>query len=139
MLKEKRELKKASGDVFFEAYYDTTNHYIFCSWIGIQSLETVMMGGGLLLSILQERPCAGLLNSNLELIGPWEVAVPYLTKKWGPKAKELGLQYFAHVLSPGIFGQRSYKVFREEAKGILRVKAFQDVETAEDWLLLHLG
>lgn len=141
---EKSELRKANGDVYFEAIRKPDNTYILVKWIGVQSLETVVMGCNHLLRMLREKPCRALLNSNQELIGPWEVAVPYMVSKWVPTACQLGLQYFAHVLSPGIFGKRSYEVFRRQIQehlpqGKLRLSSFEEEEMAETWLLLHLN
>ncbi|GAB2535540.1 hypothetical protein GCM10027189_16310 [Rufibacter soli] len=136
---DKKELKKANGDVFFEAYRMPHNSFVFVNWVGIQSLETMVMGSNLVLSLLREKSCPGLLNSNRELIGPWEVAVPYLAHKWAPAARELGLRNFAHVLSPGIFGQRSYEKFSQQVQDrVLHVRAFEEQAQAEEWLLLHL-
>ncbi|WP_460892592.1 hypothetical protein [Rufibacter soli] len=115
------------------------NSFVFVNWVGIQSLETMVMGSNLVLSLLREKSCPGLLNSNRELIGPWEVAVPYLAHKWAPAARELGLRNFAHVLSPGIFGQRSYEKFSQQVQDrVLHVRAFEEQAQAEEWLLLHL-
>ena len=134
----KKELKKSNGDVFFEAWRNPEELFIRVNWIGIQSLETVVMGGNQVLAMLREKPCQGLLNSNRELIGPWESAVPYMAYKWAPTAEVLGLKYFAHVLSPGIFGQRSYEAFRLQLKSQLLAKAFELEDQAEKWLLRHL-
>jgi hypothetical protein len=135
---EKKELKKANGDIYFEAMRPPGASYIIVNWIGIQSLETVVMGGNLLLAMMREKPCRGFLNSNRELIGPWEVAVPYLANKWAPAAHLLGLRYFSQVLSPGIYGRRSYETFKQQLKQLLITKSFEDQEAAEDWLHLRL-
>ena len=110
------------------------NNYIYINWIGIQSLETIVMGGNHILAMLREKPCEGILNSNRELIGPWEVAVNWLTYKWGPQAKELGLRYFAHVLSPGIYGQRSFQSLSPAFKEQFNLRAFDNEATAQEWL-----
>ncbi|WP_276499581.1 hypothetical protein [Pontibacter litorisediminis] len=130
------KLKKGNGDVFFEASRSPGNVYIFVNWIGIQSLETVMMGNNQILAMLREKPCKGLLNSNRELIGPWDVAVNWLAYRWAPQAKALGLQHLAHVLSPGIYGQRSFKALYPNIKEQLDVKSFEDEKAAEAWLQL---
>jgi hypothetical protein len=133
---EYKELKKANGDVFFEAKRTPDNKYIYINWIGIQSLETVVMGGNHILTMLREKPCIGILNSNRELIGPWEVAVNWLTYKWGPQAKELGLRNFAHVLSPGIYGQRSFKSLSPSFEQQFNMRSFETEEAAKEWLIL---
>ncbi|WP_210464622.1 hypothetical protein [Rufibacter roseolus] len=137
---DKTELKKANGDVYFEAQRLLLNGYIQVNWIGIQSLETVVMGGNQILAMLREKPCRGLLNSNRELIGPWEVAVPYMAFKWAPAASSLGLRYFAHVLSPGIFGKRSFDQFQTQMKEpLIIVRSFDEQTQAEQWLLKQLA
>lgn len=92
------------------------------------------MGGNHLLTMLRMQPCKGLLNSNRELIGPWDVAVSWLTYKWVPQAKDLGLRYYAHVLSPGIYGQRSFEILYPTLKREFETESFSDEESAEEWL-----
>ena len=131
---EYKELKKAEGFTFFEARRTPGNTLIRVSWIGIQSLETVVMGGNHVLSMMRQRPCRGLLNSNRELIGPWESAVSWLAHKWVPQAKVLGLRYYAHVLSPGVYGRRSFDLLYPILKSGFEVESFEDEESAEEWL-----
>ncbi|MGV3502938.1 MAG: hypothetical protein ACO1O1_04475 [Adhaeribacter sp.] len=131
---DKIELRKGNGDVFLEARRMPDNSFIMVSWIGIQSMETVVMGGNNILALLQERPCPGMLNSNKELIGPWEEAVNWLAFKWAPKAKAAGLQYLAHVLSPGVYGQKSFEALYPKLASYLQVETFQDERSAQAWL-----
>ncbi|WP_205503135.1 hypothetical protein [Rufibacter psychrotolerans] len=137
-LLEKKELRKANGDVFFEAHLVPSGPYLYVNWVGIQTLETVVMGGNYILSILRQTPCQGLLNSNREVIGPWDAAVQYLAHKWAPAAQALGLRWMAHVLSPGIYGQRSFQQFKQQLGSTFTLKSFEDQEIAEEWLLLRL-
>ncbi len=134
-LTDYNEFKKGNGDVFFQARRMPDNSYISVDWIGVQSLETIVMGGNHILSMLRKKSCQGLLVSNRELVGPWEVGVNWLSLKWTPQVKELGLRYYAHVDSPGIYGQRSFKAFTSTLKGEFVVKEFRDEEAAEVWLL----
>lgn len=131
---DKFELRKGNGDVFLEARRMPDNSFIMANWIGIQSLETMVMGNNHILALLQERPCPGMLNSNKELIGPWETAVNWLAFKWTPKAKSAGLQFFAHVLSPGVYGQRSFEALYPKLVNQLQVEAFEDERSAQAWL-----
>lgn len=94
------------------------------------------MGSNQILALLREKPCKGLMNSNRELIGPWEAAVNWLAYKWAPQAKVLGLRYMAHVLSPGIYGQRSFKSLYPLLEELLNLRSFEDEDTAERWLLV---
>lgn len=134
-----KELKKADGYPFFEARRMPDNPFISVNWIGIQSLETMVMGGNQVLAMLRDKPCPGLLNSNRELIGPWEVAVNWMSNKWVPQAKVLDLRYYAHVLSPGIYGQRSFEAFRPYLESYFEVKTFNDEKSAAAWLRLSAG
>ncbi|MCC9168943.1 hypothetical protein [Pontibacter harenae] len=136
---EYKELKKANGDVFLEARRSHDNTYILVNWIGIQSLETIVMGGNHILSMLREKPCKGLLNSNRELIGPWDAGVNWLVHKWTPQAKSLGLTYFAHVLSPGIYGQWSFQALYSSLKEQLNIGPFDNEKAAEEWLRIKVA
>jgi hypothetical protein len=130
----KKELKKANGDVYFEAQREAGNSYIYVNWIGIQSLEMIMMGANQLLNMLRQRTCPGILNSNQELIGPWDDGALFLGTKWVPQAKVLGLQYFAQVLAHGIYGQRSFQTFQQVAGRHIQIKTFETDAEAAAWL-----
>lgn len=129
-----KELRKANGDVFFEVRRMPDNSFISTNWIGLQSLETIMMGGKQTLAMLREKPCGGLLNINRELVGPWEVAVNWLVQRWVPQAKAHGLRYYAYVLGPGIYGRRSFNAFYELAKSELEIEVFTEETEAKAWL-----
>ena len=130
-----KELKKANGDVFFEARRQPNNAFIYVNWIGIQTLETVVMGCNHILAILRHQPCTSILNSNKELIGPWDHSINWLTYKWVPEIKSLGVIYFAHVMGPGIYGQNSFKKFHTNIQHQLKIATFTDEKEAESWLL----
>lgn len=131
---DRRELRKANGDIFFEAERREGNSYILVNWTGIQSLEAIMMGASQILAMLRQRPCPAILNSNKELIGPWDDGAIFLGGSWIKQAKLLGVKYFAHVLAPGIYGQRSFKIFEQAAQQHLPVEAFETDQEAENWL-----
>lgn len=131
---EKKELKKSNGDVFFEAQRKAGNAYILVNWIGVQSVETIMMGANILLNMLRQNPCTGILNSNKELIGPWDDGALFMGSRWAIQARNLGLQYFAQVLSPGIYGQRSFQQFQESAQHHFQIKTFNSDTEASAWL-----
>lgn len=130
----KKELKKASGDVCFEVSRTPDTDYICVNWVGIQSLETMVMGGNHVLLMLKKESCKGILNSNRELIGPWEVAINWLVQKWAPEASALGLVYYAHVLSPGIYGRRSFELMHHSLSKYFEVQTFENETEAETWL-----
>jgi len=130
-----KELKKSNGDLFFEAERKFDNSFILVNWIGIQTLETVMMGANSLLTMLRREPCSAILNSHKELIGPWEDSALFLGSKWAVQAKILGVFHFAQVLAPGIYGQRSFQTFYQLAQRHLQIETFATDAEAEAWLL----
>ncbi|QNF33619.1 hypothetical protein HUW51_13145 [Adhaeribacter swui] len=132
---DKKELKKANGDLFFEAERKAANSFIYVNWIGIQSLETIMLGANQILSILRQNPCPAILNSNKELIGPWDDGALFMGGKWVLEANMLGVVHFAHVLAPGIYGQRSFQKFYDLAQDYLQIETFKNDVEAEAWLL----
>lgn len=134
----RKELKKANGSVFCEVKRADDNAFIYVNWVGIQSLETIVMGANHVLAMLREVPCPAILNSNREVIGPWESAVSWLAYKWAPQAKALGVLYFAHVLSHGIFGKRSFEKLKPEFEPLFKVRHFEDEAVAEKWIRLRL-
>ncbi|MBB6610819.1 hypothetical protein H7F15_07205 [Pontibacter sp. Tf4] len=130
---DKQELKKFNGDIFFEAQRAADNSYIYANWIGVQSLESIVMGGNLLLAMLRKQHCPVIVNNTHEQVGPWEVGINFLVYKWAPEAKVLGVKYFAHILSYGIFGRTSFDTFAPLVSSFFEVAAFEDENTAKIW------
>jgi len=97
------------------------------------------MGGNQVLAMLREKPCPAILNSNREQIGPWDNAITWLAHKWAPQAKALGVRYYAHVLSHGIFGKRSFEKLMPELNLLFMMKSFDDEALAEKWISLQLA
>lgn len=132
---DKKDLRKSNGDLFFEVERKGKNDYILVNWVGIQSVETIMLGANTLLNMLRQNPCAALLNSNKELIGPWDDGALFLGNRWTIQARNLGLLYFAHVLSPGIYGQRSFIKFETNARDHFQIQTFHSDKEAAAWLV----
>ena len=132
---DKKELRKSNGDLFFEVERKGKNDYILVNWVGIQSVETIMLGANVLLNMLRQNTCAYLLNSNKELIGPWDDGALFLGNRWAIQARNLGLLYFAQVLSPGIYGQRSFTQFEAAARDHFQIKTFNSEIEAASWLV----
>lgn len=135
---DKKELKKASGDVFFEAEYRAGNSYLYVNWIGIQTLETMMMGGNTILSMLRTNPCSLILNDQQELVGPWAEGAAYFGGSWAPKARLYGVKQFVQVLAPGIFGRRSFQEFQQKAQLHFQIETFETTPEALAWLQTNL-
>lgn len=131
----KKILQKANGDVFFEATRQAGNAYLYVNWIGIQTIETMMMGANQLLAMLRRQPCPDILNSHQELIGPWDDGALFLGSQWAPQAQVLGVLHFAQVLAPGIYGQRSFRHFYQLAQHKFQIETFATPEAAQAWLL----
>ena len=132
---DKKELRKGNSDLFFEAERQGNNSFIHVNWIGIQSIEMIMLGANQLLTMLREQSCPAILNSNKELIGPWHDGALFLASQWAPQVKKLGVLYFAHVLAPGIYGQSSFERFYRLAQNHFQIETFTTDEEAEAWLL----
>lgn len=120
--------------MFFEATRMADNSYIFVNWVGRQSLETIMMGANQLLAMLRQQSCNAIINSNKELIGPWDDGALFMGSTWATKAKLLGLLTFAQVLAPGIYGKRSFEKFNLSAHKYLQVETFESDTEAIAWI-----
>lgn len=131
---EKQQLRKANGDVFFEAEPQANNAFIRVNWIGVQSIETMMMGANLVLTMLRQQPCPAILNCNKELIGPWNEGALFLGSKWAPQAKWLGVRHFAQVLALGIYGRTSFQLFHQLGQQHFQIGIFETEAEAEAWL-----
>jgi hypothetical protein len=131
---ERTALARENGDIFVVFERMPGNTFILAQWIGIQSLETVMLGGNHFISMLQQQPCPKLLNSHKELIGTWTMATEWAEQDWTPRVRALGLRYMAQVLAPGVYGQMSYHQLHSRIEDKLEIRMFGDERSARLWL-----
>jgi len=129
-----QELKKVNGDVYFMAERRGNNAYIFVNWTGIQTLDMMMLGAQLLLKMLRHQPCQVLLNSNQEVIGPWDDGALFLGSQWARQAKALGLRNFIQVQAHGVYGKKSFKLFHQYGQQHLEIQTFDSLEDGEAWI-----
>jgi len=130
----KTELRKDNGDVFLEIERQPDNSYVFANWIGLQSVETVQEGGKIMLEMMHERPYLKLLNSNKEVVGPWNTANDWVANTWTPQMQAAGLRYLAQVLGPGIYAQMTFKDLYQRIDDVFEIKMFDTNQDAMAWL-----
>jgi hypothetical protein len=126
--------RRPDGHVFLTAERNRAEGWIHARWSGIQTLETVQQGGLAYVDMLHEEPCAKLLNDHSELVGRFTEANDWIAQVWTPLILQAGLRYFAHVLSPGIFGQLSIQDLHQRIEGVFELRMFGDLEEAQNWL-----
>lgn len=126
--------RRPDGHVFLTAERNRLEGWIHARWTGVQTLETVMEGGLAYVQMLHEEPCPKLLNDHSELIGRFTAANDWIAQVWTPLILQAGLRYFAHVLSPGVFGQLSIEDLHQRIEGVFELRMFDEVEDAKAWL-----
>lgn len=130
-----RQLRNRVGAVFITISYNAEKDFIYNDWSGLLSVENVKEGAMAVLEILRETKSKKVLNDNRNIIGPWDKANDWIAEVWMPEALSLGLEQFAHILSPGVFGALSAEQMLTNAGGKFRMKLFSDEDIALSWLL----
>ena len=102
--------------------------------MGVLPTEKVIQSCQATIEFLRENRCAHMLNDNREIIGSWNSANEWIATNWMPQVLALGLKRFAHIVSPGIFGQASAEEMVTRVGGQLEIRLFKDVELAKQWL-----
>lgn len=128
------ELTNSFDKVYLTIEPDDANRWIYTNWIGVLPTELVIRGSSTILEVLQTSPCPRMLNDNRALIGSWSSANEWIAQQWIPQAVTLGLKRFAHIVSPGIFGQASAAEFVTRVGKQFEMRLFQDIELAKIWL-----
>jgi hypothetical protein len=126
--------RRADGYVYLTATRDRANGWIHAQWTGVQTLETIQTGGLAYVEMLDAEPCAKLLNDHRELVGRFLDANDWVAQVWTPRIMQAGLRYFAHVLSPGVFGQLSMQDLHQRISDQFEIKMFGQLEDAQAWL-----
>ena len=130
----KTVLTNSFDKVFLTIEYDATNQWIYNNWTGVLPTEKVIQGCQATIDFLRGNRCAHMLNDNREVIGSWNSANDWIAANWVPQVLTLGLKRFAHIVSPGIFGQASAEEMVTRVGNQLEIRLFKDVELAKQWL-----
>ena len=75
-----------------------------------------------------------MLNDNSKVVGSWSGANNWIAQNWMPQALAMGLKRFAHIVSPGIFGQASAAEMITRVGNQFEMRLFQDIDLAKAWL-----
>ena len=134
-MEEQVTLKKVYGDVIFTARRMEGNAFIYAQWYGVQSVETVKEGGYKLLEMMQEKPCAKLLNSNKKVVGSWDMALEWAEQEWAPQMRAAGLRYLAQVVPSSIFAMITIENLVRQIDNEFEIRMFNEDAEAEAWLL----
>ena len=130
----KKVLTNSFDKVYLTIEFDEVNNWIYNNWVGVLPTEKVIQGCQATLDFLREDPCPHMLNDNRNIVGSWGSANDWIAKHWVPQALTLGLKRFAHIVSPGIFGQASAAEMVTRVGTQLEIRLFQDFELAKAWL-----
>ncbi|UOQ97035.1 hypothetical protein MUN81_17565 [Hymenobacter sp. 5317J-9] len=130
----KKELINSFDKVYLTIELDEANGWIYNNWVGVLPTEKVIQGCQATIDFLREKPCAQMLNDNREVVGSWSSANDWIAQNWMPQVLRLGLKRFAHVVSPGIFGQASAAEMVTRVGSQFEMRLFQDIELAKNWL-----
>jgi hypothetical protein len=107
---------------------------VYNNWLGVLPTQKVIAGCQATIDFLQEVHCPYMLNDNRQLVGSWAAATDWIARHWVPQAQALGLKRFAHIVSPGIFGQASAAELVTRVGNRLEIRVFDDVDAAKRWL-----
>ena len=130
----KKELTNSFDKTFLTIEFDEANNWIYNNWVGVLPTEKVIQGCQATLEFLRENPSPHMLNDNREVVGSWSKANDWIAQNWMPQALSIGLKRFAHIVSPGIFGQASAAEMITRVGNQFEMRLFQDIEKAKAWL-----
>lgn len=132
------ELKSATGKIFLTIHHDRENNWIVNDWFGYVTVDNVIQGGLAFLEQLREHNCTAALNSNLNLVGPWDRSLPWIEEVWLPQAAKQGLRHYAMVVREESFSQESAMGMKALVAGRFNLEVFCDMATAQQWLQRRL-
>jgi hypothetical protein len=129
------ELENRTGSKYIILQADKTGQWVYNDWRGVLAKGDVIEGATLVLEAIRKTCYNKVLNDNTNLLGSWEGANEWIQNEWTPTAKRLGLQYFAHVLSPDRYAQLSAEQMQKNTSGNFEMRLFGDINKAKEWLL----
>lgn len=120
---------------FIKLSVDEEHGWVSARWQGQLSSEDVKNGGLAALKLLEKSGCKRFLNDNRDVLGHWSDANDWIAEVWIPRAMELGLRKFAHILSHYRFGQTSAEQMQLNVGDAFQMHLFKDEDLARAWLL----
>ncbi|WP_018479748.1 hypothetical protein [Pontibacter roseus] len=129
-----QELKTATGKLFLTIYFDEQENWVYNDWSGYVSPENVEQGSLAVLAALEKYKVPYGLNDNRHLVGRWDQSVDWIEQQWIPRATAAGLRYYAHVVDGESFAAASSADMLNRVQGRFRMRIFQDMQEARDWL-----
>lgn len=134
----KKELRDESQNIFCQVEYWNDKTITYANWIGNGLVvEQIKEGAMLMLEYLRESKTTFVLNDTRHVIGSWDEANDWIANEWMPKAVEMGLRKFAHVVSDDLFAQLSAEFMEDNSKKIdggFQMRLFDNLKEAEKWL-----
>ncbi|WP_375562591.1 hypothetical protein ACE193_08605 [Bernardetia sp. OM2101] len=134
----KQELKDEFQNVFFQIEHLSDKNIIQTTWIadGI-TVNQIQDGAMIMLEQLKKNNTSLILNDNRKITGAWDDANEWIANEWMPKAIEIGVRKFAHIISDDLFDQLSAEFMEDNSKkleGDFQMRLFSNKEKAEAWL-----
>ncbi|MES2732011.1 MAG: hypothetical protein V4714_09690 [Bacteroidota bacterium] len=129
------ETKNRFGKTFCITEYDSANDWIYANWFGFVTPDDIKKWSVDYLKLLNQTNCSRFLINNKELRGPWQQANEWIAVELTPKAIAGGLRYYAHVVSPDLFGAMSVNDLEKRVEGVgFVMRVFKEMDAAQDWL-----
>jgi hypothetical protein len=116
--------------------YEKCDGWLRATWSGYVGMTEALSVANTYLEQVGPLHCLYLLNDNVALQGPWFDSTRWLEHVWLPQAQLLGLRYLAHVVQVNTHVDiLTLRYPRHHLSQALEVQLFDDVATAEEWLL----
>ena len=120
---------------FLDISYDEKHCCLHLNWKGYLSDAAIKTGINRFIDLMTEHQVFKVLNDNTHTLGIWTGVASWLVFNARPRARDAGLQAFAHVYGPS----RLSRISADAALLLLSasatdIKAFDDIDMARHWL-----
>jgi nitrogen-specific signal transduction histidine kinase len=122
-------------DDFIRLSYHTQGAFIEAVWKGVQTYESIAMGGKLMIDLVKNTNAAKVLNDNSLVVGNWADVSNEGRDIWFPALEQAGVRRFAWVQSAGAFSRLAAKHSVNTAVGMIELAFFDSRDEAHTWLL----
>jgi len=129
-----KELRDGNNRVYFTIEANKKDGWLHGTFHGPFVLEQMKSASMLYLEWLQRTPYKKILDDKSRLIGSFLDANQWLERVCFPAAIQAGLTCFAYVLSDEPTAGIAVADFNKKAGGSFYVRAFDNIEEAEEWL-----
>lgn len=136
------QLRRPTGDLFFELRYDRKRPCFYASWFGFCTDVQIVQGGAVEVEwaerIARVKGAKLIINDTRRMVGSWESSIAWAAEEWAPRMHTAGMRLNAILLPNEIGAKASGEAFSDSTgEGSIVSQVFESMAEIDSWISTH--